>query len=60
MCSVECLHYRLVVDIVFWTCNILELSGRKKWVGSSLSKKWGVRPPVPPKVTPLFVLLCII
>jgi len=30
MCSLACFHYRPLVDIVFWTCNILEPSGRKK------------------------------
>jgi len=53
--NLACFHYRPLIDIVFWACNILKPSGRKKWGGPSpLSKKWGVRPP--PKVTPMGTL----
>jgi len=41
MCSLACFHYRPLVDIVFWTYNILEPSGRKKWGAIPLSKKVG-------------------
>jgi len=45
--NLACFHYRPLVDIVFWACNILESSGRKKWGGPSPLQKVGVRTPRP-------------
>jgi len=49
--NLACFHYRPLVDIVFWICNILEPSGRKSEGGPSPSPKiGGPDPPSPLKL----------